>query len=169
MKVETGKSYGSPGRLQPSTPPPPKKFFWAYPSPWRFCRRLARLAARPAAPSLVVDVWGSYLNFLWNFTPTLEDPVDGWDGWMMAGLSASRRNFFEKHVLLYESFTNQDITLKFGQLVLWTISIKCGLLLHDGFLPLRGRKMSRKVTTFWSRAKNVVKVSLDGGQFFQTF
>ena len=124
--------------------PPPKKFFWAYLSPWRFCRRLARLAARPAAPSLVVDVWGSYLNFLWNFTPTLEDPVDGWDGWMTAGLSASRRNFFEKHVLLYKSLTNQDITLKFGQLVLWTISIKCGLLLHDGFLPLRGRKMHRK-------------------------
>ena len=140
-------AYVSFTRLQPSTPPP-KKFFWAYPSPWRFCRRLARLAARPAAPSLVVDVWGSYLNFSWNFTPTLEDPVDGWDGWMTAGLSASRRNFFEKHVLPYKSLTNQDITLRFGQLVLWTISIKCGLLLHDGFLPLRGRKMHRKVTSF---------------------
>ena len=79
------------------------------------------------------------------------------------------RNSKIEHVLPYKSLTNQDISLRFGQLVLWTISIKCGLLLHDGFLPLRGRKMRRKVTTFWSRAKNVVKVSLDGGQFFQTF
>ena len=65
--------------------PPPKNFFGAYPPPWRFCRRLARLATRQAAPSLVVDVWGLYLNLLWNSTPALEDPVDCWDGWMTAG------------------------------------------------------------------------------------
>ena len=58
------------------------------------------------------------------------------------------RNSKIEHVLPYKSLTNQDIALRFEQLVLWTISIKCGLLLHDGFLPLRGRKMRRKVTTF---------------------
>ena len=50
------------------------------------------------------------------------------------------RNSKIEPVLPYKSLTNQDIALRFGQLVLWTISIKCGFLLHDGFLPLRGRK-----------------------------
>ena len=50
----------------------------------------------------------------------------------------------------YKSLTNQDIALRFEQLVVWTISIRCGLLLHDGFLPLRGRKMRRKVTSLSS-------------------
>ena len=61
------------------------------------------------------------------------------------------RNSKIEHVLPYKSLTKQDIALRFGQVVLWTISIRCGFLLHDGFLPLRGRKMRRKVTTFWSR------------------
>ena len=60
------------------------------------------------------------------------------------------RNSKIEHVLPYKSLTNQDISLRFGQLVLWTISIKCGFLLHDGFLPLRGRKMHRKVTSLSS-------------------
>ena len=65
------------------------------------------------------------------------------------------RNSKIEHVLPYKSLTKQDIALRFGQVVLWTISIRCGFLLHDGFLALRSRKMRPKVSTFWSRAKNV--------------
>ena len=65
------------------------------------------------------------------------------------------RNSKIEHVLLYKSLTNQDIALRFGQLVLWTISIRCGLLQHDGFLPLRGRKMRRKVTSLSSETQKL--------------
>ena len=56
------------------------------------------------------------------------------------------RNSKIEHVLPYKSLTKQDIALRFGQVVLWTISIRCGFLLHDGFLPLSGGKRRRTIS-----------------------
>ena len=69
---------------------PPWKFFWGVPPPSETKKRAGGLADRPALPSPLKEVQTSFLNFLWNFTPPLEEQKEGWEGWGRAGRKASR-------------------------------------------------------------------------------
>ena len=57
-----------------------------------FCLRfpISDHCASPSPPSPLKEVQTSFLNFLWNFTPPLEEQKEGWEGWGRAGRKASR-------------------------------------------------------------------------------
>ena len=80
--------YVSLAPLWPSLPPL-WKFFWGVPPPSETKKRAGGLADRPALPSPLKEVQTSFLNFLWNFTPPLEEQKEGWEGWGRAGRKAS--------------------------------------------------------------------------------